>query len=246
MARTCPACGAENRDTAKFCLKCAQQLVSLKPDPENKPQDSSRRRRKRKKSTTAPKTKSQDLFWIILLALALLALGTALWRWAVPPGTATPVKPPAAPAEITLPAPSPVPESETLWQALRELEAQAEQQAAQRAAERAAEHARQEQARRQARSAESAQRSETPVQPRAPERDTCITETVEPLPVVPHPPAAPTLEPAQANTLCPGVGVFARARCLQTECSKPELAQHPDCVRMRELQESLQQSAGGG
>ncbi|NZA03119.1 zinc-ribbon domain-containing protein [Ottowia beijingensis] len=33
MALICPKCGAENRDAAKFCLKCAHQLVALGPAP---------------------------------------------------------------------------------------------------------------------------------------------------------------------------------------------------------------------
>lgn len=244
MARICPACGAENRDAAKFCLKCAQQLVSLRPSTETPRENSPRKRRKRKKSTATPETNSQDLLWMVLLILALLALSAALWRWAVLHDTA---KPPAAPAQTSLPAPTThAPESEALWQALRDLEAQAEQQAAQRAAQRAAENARQEEARHQAASATAVQRTETPARPREPERDTGITVTVEPLPSVPHLPAAPTPEPTQADTLCPGAGVFARARCLQTECNKPTLAQHPECIHMRELQNALQHSAGDG
>ena len=30
MALICPKCGAENRDAAKFCLKCAHQLARLR------------------------------------------------------------------------------------------------------------------------------------------------------------------------------------------------------------------------
>ena len=36
MPLICPKCGAENRETAKFCLKCAQQMVPLggaEPEP---------------------------------------------------------------------------------------------------------------------------------------------------------------------------------------------------------------------
>lgn len=181
---------------------------------------------------------------MVLFALALLALGLTIWRWGVQHGAAQP----ATSAQVASPVPSRAPESEALertQQALRELQAQAEQQAAQRAAERAAENARQEAA-RQAAPAKAARRTDAPTLPPATERDSGITETVERLP----PPSAPQPEPAPAPTptgpLCASEGVFARSLCLQTECRKPAFAQHPDCVRMRELQESLQQSAGGG
>ena len=49
MSLICPQCGADNRPQAKFCLKCAAQLVALAPTPEEEARAARRRKRRRRK-----------------------------------------------------------------------------------------------------------------------------------------------------------------------------------------------------
>lgn len=246
MALICPACNASNRDSAKFCRSCAHQLFEFQSTaPNSKPARTSSRKRKRRKK--APEPSHQGLIWTVVLVFALLALAAALWRWGTQQRNTPPE--PAATPETTLARPR-APESEALehaQQALRELEVEA----AARAAEREAESARlAAEAEQQAQAAKAAARAApaTPPQGPAASNESGITETVERLAPQPDPEPAPQAAPAPepAGSLCAGVGVIARAVCLQNECRKPALAQHPQCVHMRELQQSLQQSAGGG
>ncbi|MCZ2292746.1 MAG: hypothetical protein LC125_12440 [Burkholderiales bacterium] len=57
---------------------------------------------------------------------------------------------------------------------------------------------------------------------------------------------APDPQPAAPRELCAGSSFLARAVCLQRECRKPGMQQHPQCVQMRELQRSLHNPDGGG
>jgi hypothetical protein len=56
-------------------------------------------------------------------------------------------------------------------------------------------------------------------------------------------PTPPALA-APPATLCANSRFIAHAVCLQRECSKPGLQQHPQCVRMREQQQALQDGSG--
>ena len=77
MALICPKCGAENRDAAKFCLKCAHQLVALAPVPA--PADPPRKRRRKRRpaaeATAAPRGRHRAA---LIALLAVFAIG-ALW-----------------------------------------------------------------------------------------------------------------------------------------------------------------------
>ncbi|HRL37507.1 MAG TPA: zinc ribbon domain-containing protein, partial [Ottowia beijingensis] len=77
MALICPKCGAENRDAAKFCLKCAHQLVALAPAPA--PADPPRKRRRKRRpaadATVAPRGRHRAA---LIALLAVFAIG-ALW-----------------------------------------------------------------------------------------------------------------------------------------------------------------------
>lgn len=256
MALTCSACGAENRESAKFCLKCAQPLVALASSQQPAQNSTRRRRKKRKSGASRQAAARQDRLWLVFLALALLMLGFSIWRWGVQHGAAqtAPTTPsaPSATQSAPLSVPLRAPESEALertQQALRELELEAAEQAAQREAERAAEQARQQDAAHQAELAKAAAKRKdaaaAPPPAQALERDSGITETVERLPG-PAAPAPAQTPPAGPARLCAGEGVFARSLCLQNECRKPQLAQHPDCIHLRGLQEALRESSGGG
>jgi hypothetical protein len=66
-----------------------------------------------------------------------------------------------------------------------------------------------------------------------------VVEAPAPVAPTPAPPA-----PAPAATLCAGQAFIAHAVCLQTECNKPAMRQHTQCVRMREQQEALRRGSG--
>ena len=77
MALICPKCGAENRDAAKFCLKCAHQLVALGPAPA--PPEAPRKRRRKRRPAEAEATAPGKRPHAVLIALlAVFAIG-ALW-----------------------------------------------------------------------------------------------------------------------------------------------------------------------
>lgn len=128
----CPNCGAPNRETAKYCGKCAGLLAPLSPatmvmdyEPERK-----RRRRRRSGSRRAARPAKRSPWPFVLIVCLALGAGLAsAWitqqyaaRNAAPapalqaaaPAAATPPAPPApAPAAQTPapePAPSPAPE----------------------------------------------------------------------------------------------------------------------------------------
>lgn len=128
----CPNCGAPNRETAKYCGKCAGLLAPLSPatvvmdyEPERK-----RRRRRRSGSRRAARPAKRSPWPFVLIVCLALGAGLAsAWitqqyaaRNAAPapalqaaaPAAATPPPPPApAPAAQTPapePAPSPAPE----------------------------------------------------------------------------------------------------------------------------------------
>lgn len=246
MSLTCPQCGADNRDSAKFCLKCAHQLVAL-----DAPQDfadtelSPRKRRRSRRARAAPSDTGRTAraaLWGLLGMCALVALGAVLWLWAAGSSPRPEAVASATPPESTLPPLNPAPESAALAQAadaLKTLAAEAEARAAQEAATRAAE----------------ASQPRTPPNPRPVANRKAIDEAppAAPTPPPPEPVAAPAPEPvapppppAPPRELCAGTSFLARASCLQSECSQPGLRDHPQCVRMRELQQSLRNPDSGG
>lgn len=62
-----------------------------------------------------------------------------------------------------------------------------------------------------------------------------------PQPVAPAPVATP-----ETGALCADRRFIAHAVCLQAECDKPSMRQHPQCVRMREQQDALRRGSGEG
>ncbi len=240
MALICPQCGAENRDAAKFCLKCAHQLVPLPPPPA----PAARSRRRRRVRLAAPVMEAEEVApkrvsALVLAVLTVFAIG-ALWgiahiagRAPAPlaeaPAThaaAMKAEPPALP---TPPAPATPEPAQVLFEPASAPALASEPEVV------------------------SDTRPEPPPARPAPVRKTPRTEPpVEPV-TRPTPPAPAVVEspvaaaPAQPPaTLCAGTRFVAHALCLQRECDKPGRQQHPQCVRMREQQKALQQGSGDG
>ncbi|MFT4195404.1 MAG: hypothetical protein QM614_12240, partial [Ottowia sp.] len=60
-------------------------------------------------------------------------------------------------------------------------------------------------------------------------------------PPAPAPGPAPPAAPA---ALCADSQLFAHSVCLQRECGRSGMRQHPQCVRMREQQQALREGSG--
>ena len=257
MPLTCPNCGAENRETAKFCRKCAQQLVPLgKTEPTPEP---ALRRRKRRPAadaaapdSTASPSSSLRLhgFLIAMDALLLAALigvllaqrnavaparakaTVALAPASAPSNAAAPAIPASAAGVAVLPAPA-APESlpaASLATALPPVGPASGMTTPTTAAP---------------------ARTDAPARPAR----AAPKSTPKPSPATSSPPAAaapaalpprsaPAPFPVAATMLCADARFLAHAVCLQNECSKPALRQHPQCVRMREQQEALRRGSG--
>lgn len=241
MALICPKCGAENRDAAKFCLTCAHQLVALGPAPDAEKPRKRRRRRSADDLAMAAATTTveppQKRYGALVLALLTLIAIAALWGIAriaarepapLAQAAVTTTPAPAAPPAV-LPAPPAVAPAST---------GMAEPPAPPPAPVPVIETTP---------VAPKPARTATPT-PRAP-RPAPMPEP-EPPPAVPAPeppkPAPPPAAPSQSAGLCADSRFLAHALCLQRECSKAALQQHPQCVRMREQQRALQQGSGGG
>ena len=240
MALICPQCGAENRDAAKFCLKCAHQLVPLPPAPA----PAVRPRKRRRVRLVAPVMEVEEaapkrLSALVLAVLTLFAVG-ALWGIALIAGrtpaplaeapatnpTALQAEPPAVTA---LPAPSMPEPAMVLFEpaSAPELPGDQDMVADTRPTPPPTRPA----------PVRKAPRTEPPAEP--------VTAPAPPAPaaVEASPAPAPVRPPA---TLCAGTRFVAHALCLQRECDKPGRQQHPQCVRMREQQKALQQGSGDG
>ena len=252
MALICPQCGTDNRDTAKFCKKCAAQLVQLWPettneDPPSEAAASERRRRRRAAQATGSRPTAMP--WLVLIA-ALVVAGGVSWMWSTrsaAPVAATvpaPVPAPAAtvaapPVEVATTASAPTTDSAAILRAVEELKQRdAQAEAAARAS------AREPPAAQAPPPSKTAPAQRRPAQPR---------ETPTPPPqvaVVPEPPpeARPVevARPAPPRELCAGTTFIDRAICLQRECGQTGMRQHPQCVQMREQQETFRRGTGGG
>lgn len=261
MSQTCPRCGADNRASAKFCLKCAQQLVPLAQAPDDAKTE---RKRRRKKAAAAARRATRRAAppqprrpGIATAIGCSMVLGWLAWWWLTPSAslprqpvaqaeasTTTATDPPAATMAV-LPASTPIPPAV---------------ESAQRVAADAqtptdvAPHAR-------APAASSAEPSQPPVPSAAApahaatSRGTPKTRVSRPSgnttqrpPIAseaPPPQTAPSPSPSVAQSaLCADRQFIAHSICLQAECSKPALHQHPQCVRMREQQEGMQRGSG--
>lgn len=240
MALTCPQCGAENRDAAKFCLKCAHQLVPLPPAPA--PADWPRRRRRVRLATPVMETEEvapKRLSALVLAVLTLFAVG-ALWGIALIAGrtpapladapatnpTALQAEPPAVTA---LSAPSTPEPATVLFEPASAPELAGEPEVIS--------DTRPELPPARPAPVRKAPRTEPPMKP--------VTRPTPPATAVVESPVAPA--PAQPPaTLCAGTRFVAHALCLQRECDKPGRQQHPQCMRMREQQKAMQQGSGDG
>jgi len=239
MSRLCPQCGAENRDAAKFCLKCAHQLVPLSEPTQPLPlEQPARKRRRRKRPAEAPPRKRHAWLWGLVALVAVVALGGALWRGDTRPDTAPPqaaatpagaaassspaAVEPASPASTASAAPPPLPAASS-----------APIPSASSAAPAAP-----------ARPSTAARRSKP--SPPAAELGASVPAEVAPPAAAapPEPVASAPARPAPPRELCADTRFLNRAVCLQNECSKPGLRQHPQCVQMREQQDALRRGAG--
>lgn len=254
MSLICPHCGAENRESAKFCLKCAQQLVELSPATVMLPEREERSRRRRRRRSSAPASHSRSAWlWATLLSLALLSLGGLIWRWGVQHGAAlrqaqvtqaartaapTITSAPAVPAASAPLPPIPAAVSTAPLTLSEEAlkRADGEHTAPPTRAASAAAHG---SATRRAAPSKRSPLPEAPAPAPAP-----VIEATPPAPPAPAP--AAEARPAPPRELCAGTRFLARGLCLQTECDKPGQRQHPQCVRMREQQEAIRQGSGGG
>ena len=248
MARICSACGAENRDSAKFCLTCAHQLVSLRPEPKTATQAPKSRSPKQSKKSRKSRArrridKLMPLIWGGLLLLSMLMLAAFVWQLkdfhqtaqTRHSGTGSPF--PHSGEALR------APESEALEraeQALRQLELEAEARAVERARQPVfGPPAPDSDAANRSRSESTTARHPDPLP-----MDSGIIETVEPLYDLQQDEAADSPDALAAQALCTGLSMFARARCLQDACSKPELVNHPQCVDLRAKQQMLRSGAG--
>ncbi|CAM5786563.1 hypothetical protein OPEN69S_01809 [Ottowia pentelensis] len=244
MSRICPQCGAENRDSAKFCLKCAHQMVPLSAATEPAALEAPKRRRKRRPKAQPEAPRRRRMLLGAVVGVAVLAgLLLALGPWGTRADAPAPVAPPPAlaAAQAAPPAPTaelvPAPESAALAQAAADLEplqSPAAQPAASATPVADAAPAAKPAARRR-----PAKASPEPAPPPAP-----VVAQQAPEPPAPVPVLAP--RPAPPRELCADKSFVARGYCMQTECSKPGMGSHPQCARMHEQQDAMRRGSGEG
>ena len=235
MSRICPQCGAENRDAAKFCLKCAHQLVPLGPAADADAAPRKRRRKRRKVAEAQPAHLRAVLVGTLALTLALGGLGLWIGRGGTRPDASVQ----AAPAPVAAAAAAPAPESAALAQVAEALQQLQTPPAAPREVPPESAPVPAPPAKAAARRPAAKPASAQAVVP-APEP----VRVAEPAPAPPPPVAAP--RPAPPRELCAGTQFVARGYCLQTECGQPGLQAHPQCVRMREQQDAMRRGSGEG
>ena len=249
----CSNCGADNRASAKFCTKCAAQLVPLWPvtvQMEEPPRKRRRRRAKKKDASaslhSAPGGPRLGLYLFTGLLLA------AVTAWAIYSITSRMAGQRDVPAVATAPAPAPAtpPASETVVPAALVLPASSAPVATASAPDAAGSasstpHAEAAPAHPASAPPPKPQARKTPRQP-APTPPP-VVQVAEPAPAPPPPPPTPASRPAAPvapATLCSDSQLFAHSVCLQRECSRPGMRQHPQCMRMREQQQVLREGRG--
>lgn len=258
MSLTCPQCDAENRDSAKFCVKCAHQLVPLSEPTQLLDIETPARRRRRagRGKARASRPPVARIAAAVLVSLAaLLVLGSMGWLWGPPAAT-----PAASQATDTTPAgvakqrldgaapidaPAPAPESEAVARAVDAVQALSAGSTVPDAS-----------ADVEPAAAATAALQPTPARStatrdrkaRAPQPPAAAAARAEARPQVEITASAAAIAPAPAApaTLCEDSRFFAHAVCLQNECSKPAMQQHPQCLRLHELQDSLRRPSQGG
>lgn len=247
MAVVCAACGAENRDKARFCRGCAQPLVPLAPGAvptavAQERRSRSRARRKAAARAAAPWWKHPAAGWSVAAVLALA--GLAAW-WSLPgaqvPAAAAPTQPVSAPSPAlsalstsSPAAPVPSPAAEPTVTASSPVPAPAAGSAPL--------------------AGETVRATAAPVVTRGPRTPKPRAETSPPTapvetpaasrqPPTPAPPAE-TAPPAVSAARTPTVdercadrsNFLSRDICRIQACGNPALAADPVCVRFREME----------
>lgn len=245
MPLTCSKCGADNRESAKFCLKCAHQLVPLSSTPAR---PAKQRKRRRQRLPSMLYMESADNIprppWRLIGIAAALLTGAALWAFLVPHRHTAAVQVSSASVTASPQAPAPAmstPASQPLAVAAAPAAPHTQSPAPPPALADAPPLA------APAPSAVPPKAVRAPAttrtKPRAPAPAATQPAPAAPQalpPPAPPPPApAPAAPPSPAPGLCAGSQFIAHAICLQAECNKPDQRQHPQCVRMRERQEAL-------
>lgn len=258
MSLTCPQCDAENRDSAKFCVKCAHQLVPLSEPTQLLDIETPARRGRRagRGEARASRPPVARIAAAVLVSLAaLLVLGSMGWLWS--PSAVTPAASQATdttPAEVAkqrldgaapIDAPAPAPESEAVARAVDAVQALSAGSTVPDAS-----------ADVEPAAAATAALQPTPARStatrdrkaRAPQPPAAAAARAEAQPQAEITASAAAIAPAPAApaTLCEDSRFFAHAVCLQNECSKPAMQQHPQCLRLHELQDSLRKPSQGG
>lgn len=260
MSLTCPQCDAENRDSAKFCVKCAHQLVPLGEPTQLLDIEAPARRRRRAGRGEARSSRppvARIAAAILVPLAALLVLGSMGWLWS--PSAVTPAASQATdttPAEVAkqrldgaapIHAPAPAPESEAVARAANAVQAlRAGSTVPHASADADVEPAAAATAALQPTPARSTATRDRKA--RAPQPPAAAAARVEARPQAEITASAAAIAPAPAApaTLCEDSRFFAHAVCLQNECSKPAMQQHPQCLRLHELQDSLRKPSQGG
>jgi hypothetical protein len=266
MSLICPQCGAENRPHAKFCLKCAKQLVSLNPSADDAARAKRRRKRRQRKEAqaraAAAGTGISAARWMAPGALAAIVLiGVVGWMnrstsvseetfLADASVTNTPATPASLPETTATTAQGGPSHAAAVLTAAAAASAALNGSASDSAP---ISPTAQKPPDRTAAASDRVPPRQAPQPTRkVPERARTAAEPAEaaapPSPVVATsaPPPPSIASAPSANALCADRAFIARAVCLESECAKPALRQHPQCVRMREQQETLRHGSGGG
>lgn len=258
MPLTCAHCGAENRESAKYCRQCAAQLVPLgeptQPLELEAPTSRRRRRRSSRRRSQPARPPLARIAGTILVGLAALLVFVSLgWSGRTPDAGSTPAETAAAEAsprsgsasdKVALTAPAP--ESEAVARAAEAVEALQAPDAVAALAKSIGASA----TKTAATAAADTTTTKRPAQ--APRKARAAPPQVPASEQVAATVAADAAVPVRAVAaeppvvLCQGSRFLAHAMCMQNECSKPGLRQHPQCQRMRELQDSLHQPDQGG
>lgn len=237
----CGACGAENRDKARFCRGCARPLAPVPAAAAGEPRSPAAvaRRRARRAARASGAGRSRWRVVGLVLAFALLAMGWLATRDRVSPAVALPAveqaQATAAPPEATTSTQPAGAAPVALAPDLTKAQPPATEPE-RPAAERRAQPERERVARERQRAARSPEppRPEPvsrPVDPVAP--PVVVAEAVAPVAVQAPPPAA-TVE-----QICAGSGNFlARDVCRVRACRSPAMAGDPICVRYREMEDA--------
>lgn len=255
MAVVCAACGAENRDKARYCRGCAQPLVPLAPGavptaaaPERRSR--SRSRRKAADRAAAPWWKHPAAGWSVAAALAVGGLGA--W-WSLPGAQVPAAAAPTAPVSVPAPALTALPTSSAsavVPSAAIESTVTAGQPVPAPAvalAPQTGETVRATAAPVVTRAPRAPKPRAEPSPPTAPAETPAVSRQA-PSPAAPAetaPPAAPAARTPTVDERCADRSNFlSRDLCRIQACGNPALAADPVCVRFREMEAANRERLG--